>query len=91
MKKNRTIIGRIINVVQLLGKLNLPFRGRHEGECSMNKGGFKEFIAHMAKSNPLIENHLHDCAGTCTYNINLSEHVHLRHAGTLLVSFSSIR
>lgn len=64
MKRNRTIIGRIINVVKLLGKLNLPFRGHHEGECSINKGVFKEFIAHMAKNDPLIESHLNDSAGT---------------------------
>ena len=63
IKKNRTIIGKILGVVRLLGRLNLPFRGHREGECSQNKGVFKEFIEHMATVDPLMEDHLKNCAG----------------------------
>ncbi|CAB4004173.1 WD40 repeat-containing SMU1 [Paramuricea clavata] len=62
VKKNRTIIGKILGVVRLLGRLNLPFRGHPEGECSLNNGVFKEFIEHMATVDPVMEDHLKNCA-----------------------------
>ena len=65
VKKNRTVIGKIIDVVRLLGKLNLPFRGRREDKNSFNKGVFKEFLEHIAKSDSLIEDHLRNSAGNC--------------------------
>ena len=63
VKKNRTVIGKIIDVVRLLGKLNLPFRGHREDKNSLNKGVFKEFLEHIAKSDSLIEDHLRNSAG----------------------------
>lgn len=63
MKKNRTIIGKIIDVVRLLGKLNLPFRGHREDEYSLNKGVFKEFLIHVAKSDSLIQSHFSNSPG----------------------------
>ncbi|CAB4018532.1 zinc finger MYM-type 1-like [Paramuricea clavata] len=44
VRTNRSVIGKIFDVVRTVGKLNLPFRGRREDEQSMNKGVFKEFI-----------------------------------------------
>ena len=63
IKKNRTVIGKIIDVVRLLGKLNLPFRGHREDKNSLNKGVFKEFLEHLAKTEPLLEDHLRNSAG----------------------------
>ncbi len=68
MKKNRTVIGKIIDLVRLLGKLNLPFRGHHENESSLNKDVFKEFLAHVAKSDSLIQNDLRNSAGYLNYS-----------------------
>jgi hypothetical protein len=67
VKKNRTIIGKIIDLVRLLGKLNLPFRGHREDESSLNKGVFKEFLAHVAKSDSIIHNNLSSSAGNVNY------------------------
>lgn len=67
MRTNRNIIGKIFDVVRTVGKLNLPFRGRHEDEQSMNKGVFKELIAHIAKSDTILQNHLTTSPG----NVNI--------------------
>ncbi|CAB4003237.1 Hypothetical predicted protein [Paramuricea clavata] len=67
VKKNRTVIGKIIDVVRLLGKLNLPFRGHREDKNSLNKGVFKEFLEHIAKSDSLIEDHLRNSAENAKY------------------------
>jgi hypothetical protein len=53
VKNNRTLIGKIIDVVRLLGKLNLPFRGHHKDKKSLNKGVYKEFLEHIEKSGSL--------------------------------------
>ena len=58
MRTNRSVIGKIFDVVRTLGKLNLPFRGGHEDEQAMKKGVFKEFIDHIAKSDETLQNHL---------------------------------
>ncbi|CAB4042939.1 zinc finger MYM-type 1-like [Paramuricea clavata] len=58
VRTNRSVIGKIFDVVRTVGKLNLPFRGRREDEQSMNKGVFKEFITHIAKSDIVLQNHL---------------------------------
>jgi hypothetical protein len=63
VKKNRTVIGKIIDVVRLLGKLNLPFRGHRKDKNSLNKGMFKVFLEHIAKSDSLIEDNLRNSAG----------------------------
>ena len=66
MRTNRSVIGKIFDVVRTAGKLNLPFRGRREDEQSMNKGVFKEFITHIAKSDIVLQNRLTTSPG----NIN---------------------
>ena len=61
----------MIDVVRLLGKLNLPFRGHREDKNSLNKGVFKEFLEHIAKSDSLLEDHLRNSPGNYTNNCTL--------------------
>lgn len=57
VRTNRSVIGKIFDVVRTVRKLNLSFRRRCEDEKSMNKGLFKEFITHIAKSYVVLQNH----------------------------------
>jgi len=52
------VIERIMNVVRLLGRLNLPFRGHSENEESKNKGVFREIIEFFAENDPVMDFHL---------------------------------
>lgn len=67
VKKNRTVIRKTIDlIVRLLGNLNLPFREHREDESSLDKGVFKKFLPHVAKSDSLIQSHLDNSAGNIT-------------------------
>ena len=57
------MIGRIIDVVRLLGRLNLPFRGHKEDQASLNKGIFREIIEHFAQNDVVMEYHLQNAKG----------------------------
>lgn len=65
VKRNRSIIMRLFNVVRLLSRLGLPFRGHSEEQDSMNRGVFLEFIEFMAASGDEI---LRDHLDTSPYN-----------------------
>ena len=47
-----------MNVVRLLARLNLPFRGHSENEESKNKGAFREIIEFFAQNGPVMDFHL---------------------------------
>lgn len=47
-----------MNVVRLLGRLNLSLRGHSENEESKNKGVFREIIEFFAQSDPVMDFHL---------------------------------
>ena len=73
IKMNRTVIGKMIDVVRLLGKLNFYPSGdtmRHH-KNSLKKGVFKEFLEHIAKSDSLLEDHLRNSPGNYTNNCTL--------------------
>jgi hypothetical protein len=44
VKKNREVLGRLINVTCFLEKQELAFRGHDESSTSLNKGNYIELI-----------------------------------------------
>jgi len=44
VKKNRGIIGSLIEIVCYLGYQEQAFRGHFEGKCSINRGNYIELI-----------------------------------------------
>lgn len=66
--RNRTVVSRLFDVVRLLGKLSLPFRGHDETESSLNKGVFLELVHHLAENgDEVLKNHLDTAAKNATY------------------------
>ena len=63
VKRKRTMIGRILDVVRLIGRLNLPFRGHRGNETSTNKGIFREIIEHFSKNDNIMDFHLKNAKG----------------------------
>ena len=61
---NRRNLSKIIHTILFLGRQNIPFRGRHESEGSLNKGNFLELLNLRALDNPDLALHL---KGTFTY------------------------
>ncbi len=57
------MVGRIFDVVRLLGRLNLPFRGHRENETAGNKGVFREIIEHFSQGDAIMEYHLKNAKG----------------------------
>jgi hypothetical protein len=49
-----TRLNASIDVVRVLLKQGLPFRGHDESEESLNKGNFKEFHGYTAEQNPAV-------------------------------------
>lgn len=57
-EKWRQILKRIVDVVLLLAKQNLPLRGHRENETSANKGNFLEFISFLANYDVILKEHI---------------------------------
>jgi len=55
---NRRNLGRIVKTVMLLGRQNIPFRGRDESTESMNRGNFIELLSWKAADIPELAQHL---------------------------------
>ena len=55
MRNNREYLGAVIDVVRLLGKQGIAFRGHLEGEYSSNKGNFLEVMGLLSKYTPIVE------------------------------------
>lgn len=67
IQTNRKIICHILDIIKLLAKQNLAFRGHDESESSLNRGNFLEFVHHQAKYNLLLRKHLEGASRNCTY------------------------
>ena len=61
IKKNRFIVEQLFDVIRLLAKLNLPFRGHDEKTISKNRGIFREFIEFLGRYRDHLENAPHNC------------------------------
>ena len=68
IERNRRVIGRLFDVIRLLGRLGMPFRGHREDIDSSNKGLFKELIEFLANSgDDILKNHLGTMSKNATY------------------------
>lgn len=50
IERNRKVIGRLFDVIRLLGRLGMPFRGHREDTDSPNRGLFKKLVEFLADS-----------------------------------------
>jgi hypothetical protein len=48
VKKNREVLGRLINVTHFLAKQELAFKGYDESSTSLNKGNYKRKLYYLA-------------------------------------------
>ena len=58
VRKNRSITRSLIDCVIFLGTHELPFRGRHEGRDSSNRGNFKDLLSFLATRDAVLQEHL---------------------------------
>ena len=66
--EKRAFLGRIIDILKLIGKLGLPYRGTGGNEAAhtlddpiANHGVFLELVLHLAKYDKITETHIKDC------------------------------
>ena len=59
VEENRHYIGCVANIVQLIARQGLAFRGHHENEQSSNRGNFLEIIELISKYDTVVNNKLH--------------------------------
>ena len=68
VKKNRRVVGRLFDVVRLLSRLGMPFRGHREDEHSSNKGLFLELVQFLAASgDAILQDHLQHMPANAAY------------------------
>ena len=51
--RNKAILSRIVELVELFARQNISFRGHREESKSLNRGNFMEFLHHQARYDPL--------------------------------------
>ena len=56
--RNKGILSRIVELVELFARQNISFRGHREDSESLNRGNFIEFLHHQARYDPLLYEHL---------------------------------
>ena len=55
---NREVLAHLLDIIRLLAKQNLAFRGHDESASSVNRGNFLELVHHQAKYDPILQQHL---------------------------------
>lgn len=65
-EKWRDVLKRVLDVVLLLSKQNLPFRGHRETDDSENKGNFLEVVHLLSKYDAVLREHLVRCSLSST-------------------------
>ena len=66
--KNRSTIRRLFDVVCLIGKLGMPFRGHREDADSHNKGLYRELVEFVAAAgDEVLNEHLNTMSANATY------------------------
>ena len=58
VQENRRNVRKILEIVQLFCKQNIPFRGHNESEQSSNRGNYLEILHWIAKDSPELKRHL---------------------------------
>ena len=58
VQENRRNVRKLLEVVQLFCKQNIPFRGHNESEQSSNQGNYLEILHWIAKDCPELKRHL---------------------------------
>ena len=64
---NRLILKRLTEIILLLAKQNIPFRGHREGDASCNRGNFLELVNHQAKYDEILRKHLETAPKNAVY------------------------
>ena len=66
--EKRAFLGRIIDIVKVIGKCGLPYRGSTKNEAAytldnpiINHGVFLELVLLLTKYDKITENHIKDC------------------------------
>jgi len=68
VRRNRTTLQRIFNVVRFIARLSLPFRGHDETHQSLNRGVFVEVVTYLAENgDQVLASHLSEAAANATY------------------------
>jgi len=66
--KNRNILGRLFDIIRLIGKLGMPFRGHREDAESQNKGLYRELVEFTAAAgDDVLKDHLENMSANATY------------------------
>ena len=65
--RNKAILSRVIELVELFARQNISFRGHREDSESLNRGNFIEFLHHQARYDPLLNEHLFSGARNAQY------------------------
>ena len=58
VQENRRNVRKLLEIVQLFCKQNIPFRGHNESEQSSNRGNYLEILHWIAKDSPELKRHL---------------------------------
>ena len=58
VEENRKNVRKLLEVVQLFCKQNIPFRGHDESQHSNNRGNYLEILHWIAKDSPELKRHL---------------------------------
>lgn len=66
VRKNRLILLQIIEVVLLLGKQELAYRGHNESSTSLNQGNFREIFNLLIKRNDELLSHYNKISSVFT-------------------------
>ena len=64
---NREVLAHLLDIIRLLAKQNLAFRGHDESASSVNRGNFLELVHHQAKYDPILQQHLQKAGKNATY------------------------
>ena len=64
---NREVLAHLLDIIRLLAKQNLAFRGHDESASSVNRGNFLELVHHQAKYDPILQQHLQKAGENATY------------------------
>ena len=59
VKKNRTVLSKIINCVKFCGKFELPLRGHDETKSSKNPGLFRGLVDFACNLDSSLDAHIH--------------------------------
>lgn len=60
VKQNRHVLSSLVDIVCLLGRQELSFRGHDESEISSNQGNYRELFKLLMKRDEVLQTHLNN-------------------------------